>query len=222
MRTASFIVVLVIGIAIGLTIGLLWPRQYASPLGVITQPVEPSPWANWQTSGDSVAVDPVSGWMRIQPDGINSDRAFIDLTASLPIVLEARARLVRGGRNYTLPWINIFCGTAEGGGGRIDYGSASQGLRTQWPIFVNKPDWPENLSSPRAAVPSRGENVWVTTRAVIETERGLFYAKYDEDMDFTLVSEERWAPVDSRVKRIAIEQPWDAQCDIEYLRVLKN
>jgi hypothetical protein len=168
----------------------------------------------WDRTDSTVAVDLANGRLHIGSDGGYDDAASKLLDVPVPLVIETRARLVSGGLNYRLPHFHFYFDTTNSVFGNentnnvfftVDNGAWTFGY---YPTFQN---------AGTGKLPS-GENIWMTIRIEVTRTGGSLYAKFDSDGAFTFVNHKSWN-IGARLKQIRLRQPWDATCDIDYIRV---
>ncbi len=177
--------------------GLPFAEEFSDPLA-------------WTASGASVALTP-EGLLRIAPDmSLNdfADRAVcFDLT-QVPLVIEARLKLVSGGSNYRLPYLAI----------EFEDGNTVQATYLTAPFGWAFDGWTDFHGS---AVP--GENHWAVLRLTLTSGGGTLSVKPDDldrgwhSEDYAQVAQATWAH--ERVTRLRCEQPWDSDCLVDWVRI---
>lgn len=161
---------------------------------------------NWTASDASVYVDVSNGWLHIASDGDWDDAASKFVSLTLPIVVEARMRLVSGGYNYTLPGIGLYSGPPFSGANFITY---LPGENYGWKLY----EW-TNVHT----MGPQNENEWMTIKAIIRVDGGELLVKSDMDAEFTSTLTRNWS-IPSEIVNLVLVQNWDAVCDFDYVRV---
>jgi hypothetical protein len=162
---------------------------------------------DWTRSDASVYVDTAQGVLHIAPDGYHSDSAVLALEFSLPVEIETRQRLISGGRGYTLPTFTIHwdSGLAE----TVYLPDSSDG----WGWKFLAAGWTQvDTMGPTS------ENQWRTIKQVIYPDSGSLWVKTDSDTTFSLVVTSDWS-IPKQLQALSFEQPWDAVCDLDYVKV---
>jgi len=162
---------------------------------------------DWQVSDGSVSVDMVNGWLHISHLVGDGSWGWKDVALNLPIVVEARMRLVSGGWGYTLPQLIVDSGGSYGFEKLITY---LPGANFGW-YFMDGWTHKDTLGPP-------SETTWVTIRAIIRSDGGELMAKGDMDATFTPVVAKNWS-IPHQIDKLGFRQNWDAVCDLDYVRV---
>jgi len=162
---------------------------------------------DWLVSDASVSVDMVNGWLHISHLAGYGSWGWKDIALSLPIVVEARIRLVSDGWGYTLPLLIVDSGGSFGFEKLITY---LPGDIYGW-NFMDTWTQVDTIGPPL-------ENTWVTIRAVIRCDGGELMAKGDLDATFTPVAAMSWS-IPCQIDKLGFRQSWDAVCDLDYIRV---
>ncbi|MBI5934024.1 MAG: hypothetical protein HY867_09975 [Chloroflexi bacterium] len=155
----------------------------------------------WFRSDASVYV--ANGKMQFKSNGNYDSKAVMYRKFNLPVTVIMRANVVLGGENYTFPGLALHYAN---GGRKIvitcladqgwAFGSAFSGIHTKCPA---------------------SENTWLTIKAVIRSNGGDLYAKFDGEATFTKVMSSVWT-INGPLTHFRIGQPWDARVAVDYIR----
>lgn len=170
----------------------------------------------WSASDGSVAVDVPGSLVRISADGSVDDHLERSVNLALPVVVEARIKLVSGGQNYTTPQIGLYFGPTLVDTFWITYlKNVGDGNLFGW-RFGLEGDPAEWTNSHTLGPLSEGE--WLTIKAELREDGGQLFAKRDNDASFTHVLSRSWS-LTNFVTKVRFKQPWDATCEMDYISV---
>jgi hypothetical protein len=177
--------------------------------------------SGWTRTDQSVVVDIAQGVLRIGADAAYDDRAQRALSATFPITVEARMRLVSGGRNHLLPYLVVGYEPTQTEGIFIAYlpGQSPTGQLFGWAF--GRASWVSTSLDPFThsyANPPGSEGVWVTITAEIRSDGGKLYSRLDGQAASTLVASATWS-IPGQMTTMFLAQPWDAVCEYDYMTV---
>jgi hypothetical protein len=155
----------------------------------------------WSASNASVTVNTSGGYLNIATDGANDAYAEKSFSYSLPVIVETRMRLNGPDNGYYAPWLTVLTNASNIGiSYTYDLGWAFNGF-----------------TSITTKAPSIGN--WITVKAVIRADGGELWAKYDGEANFTKITTSAWSI--SQVMGIRFMQPWDSNCQMDYVQITK-
>ncbi|MBU0490216.1 MAG: PKD domain-containing protein [Chloroflexi bacterium] len=157
---------------------------------------------DWTRSDAAVVIDISNERLHIGAGGGHGDYAEKAISITLPIVVQTRIRLVSGGQNYRLPWFGLYYGPTSDDVVNITYLPGYGWAFKEWTSL--------DIKAPAA------ENVWMTIKAEIRPDGGKLLAKNDADINFTFITTRSWS-IPNEIVKIRYSQPWDAECDVDYV-----
>lgn len=159
---------------------------------------------NWYRSGTYYYVDETNGWLH-KTTGGTTDTVDYTKTLSFPFTVECRGRLVSGGLDYKSPAFHF----------NVENGTQYKAVYNKNPsnavwFFIR--DWYNSTNGPSS------ENLWWSTRIVIDSNYQALYARESDSDNWSLVVETNYN-LGSSIKSFGFHASWDAVIDVDYLTI---
>lgn len=170
---------------------------------------------SWTRSDASVSVNTTEGLLHIGHDWSWDDYARTDVSFKLPVVIEARMRLVSDGRNYTLPALHVYFGSDE----ENIYVTYLSDPAAGWALGREQDQPSPVYNGEHDRAPAAGVE-WSTVKVIIRQDGGELQVKRQTDPDFQTVASRNWSTqLPYTMTAIKFRQPWDAVIDVDYVDV---
>lgn len=161
---------------------------------------------NWYRSTTSYYVDEANGWLHKDTTGSYDQYVRYSMDLTFPFTVEFRGRLVSGGRDYTIPILELIVSNSTSY--RVSYNEAGNWWRFRTYQF-------DTSNGPQS------ENTWWNFKIEMSNGSQFLYGKSDSAENWDFIGEANFV-FDNPIVSFGFMSPWDSVIEVDYVKVSSN